>query len=92
MDIIRCPRREGLFSSDLWGHLKSVCPQKHPTRSVCSDRGQHVKYLYMKSSLFVLEHRAYNTPLGLIPFIDWAHNAHSLIVQRRQNAHYVPSL
>ena len=28
----------------------------------------------------------------LIPLTDWAHNAHSLTVQRGQNAHYVPSL
>ena len=28
----------------------------------------------------------------LIPLTDWAQNAHSLTVQRGQNAHYVPSL
>ena len=27
-----------------------------------------------------------------IPLTDWAHNAHSMTVQRGQNAHYVPSL
>ena len=29
---------------------------------------------------------------SLIPFTDWESNAHSLTVQRGQNAHYVPSL
>ena len=24
----------------------------------------------------------------LVPFTDWAHNAHSLTIQRGQNAHY----
>ena len=28
----------------------------------------------------------------LIPLTDWAQNAHSLTVQRGQNAHYMPSL
>ena len=28
---------------------------------------------------------------GLIPLTDWAQNAHSLTVQRGQNAHYVPT-
>ena len=30
--------------------------------------------------------------LTLIPLTDWAQNAHSLTVQRGQNAHYVPGL
>ena len=30
--------------------------------------------------------------MGLIPLTDWAQNAHSLTVQRGQNANYVPSL
>ena len=30
--------------------------------------------------------------MSLIPLTDWAQNAHSLTVQRGQNAHYVPSL
>ena len=31
-------------------------------------------------------------PCCVIPLTDWAQNAHSLTVQRGQNAHYVPSL
>ena len=29
---------------------------------------------------------------NLIPFTDWESNAHSMTVQRGQNAHYVSSL
>ena len=32
------------------------------------------------------------TPVYPIPFTDWKSNAHSMTVQRGQNAHYVPSL
>ena len=29
---------------------------------------------------------------SVMPFTDWAHTAHSLTVQKGQNAHYMPSL
>ena len=28
----------------------------------------------------------------LIPFTEWAHNAHNVTVQRRQNVHFMPTL
>ena len=30
--------------------------------------------------------------VSIIPFTDWESNAHSMTVERGQNAHYVPSL
>ena len=31
-------------------------------------------------------------PMNLIPFTDWAHNAHSVLFEQSKNGHYLPSL
>ena len=39
-----------------------------------------------------LPDESFDECLVALPLTDWAQNAHSLTVQRGQNAHYVPSL
>ena len=67
--------------------------------SLCTIEGRHPAPTHLPRQGFsyfpyyidtVLEELVYD--ISVIPFTDWQSNAHSMTVQRGQNAHYVPSL
>ena len=60
----------------------------------CCNLFEVIPYIYwtnMKRPVF-LKQIELPARSGLIPFTDWAHNAHSALFEQSLNAHYFPSL